>query len=104
MTEQQPTIPQFIADWIVSQKQTGMNIYGALSELYKHKKVSTWSNNVDDTLTYKTLCDAWFYGYKIESSETDEIVDKLVRHIQSDDFEDILRSSVRAFIIRDGIK
>ena len=104
MTEQIPTIPQFVADWIVSQKQRGMNIYGTLGELYKHKEVSAWSYNADDTWTYQTLCDAWFYGYRIESSETDEIVEKLVNHIRSDDFEDILRSSVRAFIIRDGIK
>lgn len=59
-----PTIPRFIADWIVQAKEDGYNIAGAINEAPK--------GEVDDWLELENVdifAEAWVNGYHIEKEK-----------------------------------
>ena len=103
-----PTVPQFVADYIEHYKDAHLTMEQWFTDADgDFEDVFEWLYDND----YETDCEREYIlhtaireGYIIETDTVEDITDKLVNHIRSDDFEDILRSSVRAFIIRDGIK
>lgn len=59
-----PTIPRFIADWIVQAKEDGYNIAGAINEVPR--------GEVDDWLELENVdifAEAWVNGYHIEKEK-----------------------------------
>lgn len=106
-----PIIPKFVAEYIEYYKDSHLsanewftddgNDFDFEENTYK------WLSQVD----YEKECERAYLlhtairkGYDIEPDQTEDITEKLVNHIRSDDFEDILRSSIREFVIKNGVQ
>lgn len=63
--EQLVSIPQEIADWIESNKQT-TSLYGAMKNTKSNEKVDSWMTS---PVNQETFALAWISGYTIEKEK-----------------------------------
>lgn len=106
-----PVIPQFVADYIEYYRDSELSIIEWLTndgnDADFEEQTYAWLTDGDFKTRNKRdnmLLTAVTVGYEIEQVEVEDITEKLVNHIRSDDFEDILRSSIREFVIKNGVQ